>query len=229
MALCLAGCHLSESAAGRADRAGGGDSRRRGQHRRPPRNHRSGDRPLGSGDLLDRVPSVLARPRPGRGQAGDQRCPHRAQGRHRPGLRSHLAAVPRSLDQECPRACLARPAHRRCRRDPPGVRPARPRPCRGNLAQGVRAAASPLAQAGRPDGSSHENATGPSDHGEERARRAGLHVLPAPASHQAAQHQPDRAPEQGGEAPRRRRRRSGTPSDQWQSCPHSPTRPRSCA
>ncbi len=51
MALCLAGCHLSESAAGRADRAGGGDNRRRGQHRRPPRNHRSGDRPLGSGDL----------------------------------------------------------------------------------------------------------------------------------------------------------------------------------
>jgi len=36
----------------------------------------------------------------------------------------------------------------------------------------------------------------------------GLYVLPAPASHQAAQHKPHRAPEQRSEAPRRCRRRS---------------------
>ena len=40
----------------------------------------------------------------------------------------------------------------------------------------------------------------------ERGRRARLHELPGPAPHQAAQHQPARAPQQGGQAPRRRRR-----------------------
>jgi putative transposase len=135
---------------------------------------------LGSRDLLDRVPALPARPRPWRGQAGDQRRAHRPQGRHRPGVRSHLAALPRSLDAQRPRACLQRPAHRRRRRDPPGLRSARPRPCRRNLAQGGRAAAPPLAQAGR-------------SHGRQRARRAGLHVLPPPAPDQAAFDQPDRA------------------------------------
>jgi hypothetical protein len=77
-------------------------------------------------------------------------------------------------------------------RDPAGLRSARPRPCRGNLAQGGRAVPPALAQAGRPDG-------------RQRARRPGLHVLPAPAPRQAAQHEPDRTPEQTGRTPRRRR------------------------
>ena len=49
----------------------------------------------------------------------------RPQGGHRTRVRSNLAALPRSLDAQRPGACLARPAHRRCRHDPAGLRPAR--------------------------------------------------------------------------------------------------------
>ena len=43
-------------------------------------------------------------------------------------------------------------------------------------------------------------------HRRERGRRAGAHGLPSPAPQQDPQHQPARAPEQGGQTPRRRRR-----------------------
>ena len=61
-----------------------------------------------------------------------------------------------------------------------------------------------------------------------RLRRTGANS-PASTATRAALQEPDRAAEQGGEAARRRRRRSGIPSDRWQSCPHSRTRPPSCA
>ena len=52
---------------------------------------------------------------------------------------------------------------------------------------------------------------------------------PAPAPNQAAQHEPDRALEQGSETPRRRHRRSGLPWNRWPSGPHSRTRRPSAA
>jgi hypothetical protein len=159
------------------------------RHRFEPDGERPGHRTLGSRDVLDRVPEVSACPGPRRRPAGDQRCSHRPQGRHLPGLRSDLAEVPGSLDQERAGPCLPWPAHRCRRRYQAGLRPARPRTCRRNVAQGRRAAPPSLAQARRSDG-------------RQRARRAGLHVLPPTASHQAALHEPDRALEQGREAPR---------------------------
>jgi putative transposase len=53
--------------------------------------------------------------------------------------------------------------------------------------------------------------------------------FPPPTPDQAAQHEPDRAPEQGGEAALRCRRASGIPSERLQECPRSPTRLRSSA
>jgi putative transposase len=52
-------------------RLGRRDHRRGGQHRRPPRGARHGDRRLGGRDLLGRVPAPPQAPRPRRRQAGD--------------------------------------------------------------------------------------------------------------------------------------------------------------
>ena len=73
----------------------------------------------------------------------------------------------------------------------PSCSPSRGRP--PDLAPRCRSAPPALAQARRPDG-------------RERTRRPRLHGFPGPAPHQAAQHQPAGAPQQGGQAPGRCRR-----------------------
>ena len=163
------------------------------EHRRAARDHRPVRRPVRGRDVLDRVPAQPARPGPRRAEAGDLRRPHRPQGRDRAGLRGHLATVPRSLDAQRAGPCARRASTPSSppRSGRPSTSPTRRR--RRDLAPRRRPAPPPLAEAGRPDG-------------RERGRRAGLHGLPGPAPHQAAQHQPDRAPEQGGQAPRRCRR-----------------------
>ena len=67
--------------------------------------------------------SRAARPR--RREAGDLRRPCRPQGRDRAGVRGDLAKVSGSLDQERAGPCAQGPAHRRRRRDPASLQPAR--------------------------------------------------------------------------------------------------------
>jgi len=68
-----------------------------------------------------------------------------AQSRSGGSATAERAALSRSLDAQRPGPCLARPAHRHRCRDPPGLRPARSRPRRRDLAQGGRAAAASMA------------------------------------------------------------------------------------
>jgi hypothetical protein len=72
------------------------------RHRFETAGERPRHRPLGSGDVPDRVPALPARPRPRRGRAGDQRRPYRPQGRHRSRVRGDLAALPRGAVEERP-------------------------------------------------------------------------------------------------------------------------------
>ena len=126
LALPLARRDLPQGAPGREDRLRRRHNRHGGQHRRTARDHRLVRRPVRGGDLLDRVPAQPEEPRAAGREAGDLRRAHRPQGRHRAGLRGDLATMPRSLDQERARPCAQGPAHRRRRRDPPGLQPARP-------------------------------------------------------------------------------------------------------
>ena len=75
LAVPLARCHLPEGASGRADRQHRVHNSRGREHRRAARDRRPGDRPLGSGDLLDGVP---ARPQgaasPARSDAASRTC-----------------------------------------------------------------------------------------------------------------------------------------------------------
>ncbi len=66
----------------------------------------------------------------GKHQARDLRRPRRSQECPRARLRGLMAAMPCSLDAQRSSARLARPAHRRGRRDPPSFRSARPDVCR---------------------------------------------------------------------------------------------------
>jgi Transposase, Mutator family len=153
-------------------------------------------------------PQGLGPARPQRGEAGRLGRPRRAQARHREGARRRLAALPRPLDEERARPRAQGAADGGRGRAPPGVPAARPGGRAPSLAASGGPAPPPLAQARGP-------------HGRERARRAGLHGVPRPAPDQAALHEPARAPQQGGEAPRRRGRVGS-------SAPNSPPRPRSC-
>ncbi len=90
---------------------------------RAPGNHRPGPRSLRGGNLLDGFPTRSESPRAGWPKLVIS-ARIAASGRHRARLRGHLAALRCSLDAECAGPRLARPAHRRCRRDPPGLRPA---------------------------------------------------------------------------------------------------------
>ena len=64
---------------------------------------------------------------PRRRQAGDQRRPYRPQSGDRTGVRCDLAAMPRSLDAQRACPCAEGPTHRRRRRHPASLQPARPR------------------------------------------------------------------------------------------------------
>ena len=86
---------------------------------------------------------------PRRREAGDLRRAYRPQGRDRAGVRCDLAKMSGSLDQERARPCAQGPAHRRRRRDPPGLQPARQEDRRRDLAPRRRPAPRPLAQARR--------------------------------------------------------------------------------
>lgn len=113
-----------------------------------------------------------ARPRPAgpqRREAGDLRRPRGSEGRHHTRRRRHLAALPCPLHAQRAGARAEGPEHRRCRRDPAGLPPARS--CRRypDLASRRRPAPRPMAEAWRL-------------HGRCRARRARIHDLPRAAS-----------------------------------------------
>ena len=97
--------HLPEGAPERPHRLGGGDHRRRRQHRRPARGAGHGRRPLGGRDLLDRLPARPGQAGPAGRQAGDLRRPRRHQGRGHKGDARHLAALPRPLHAQRPGPC----------------------------------------------------------------------------------------------------------------------------
>ena len=173
LALPLARRHLPQGAPGREDRLRRRHNRHGGRHRRTARDHRLVRRPLRGGDLLDRLPAQPEEPWAAGREAGDLRRAYRPQGRDRAGLRGDLATMPRSLDQKRARPRAQGPAHRRGRRDPASLQPARQEDRRRDLAPRCRPTPRPLAQARRPDGP-------------ERGRRARLHELPGPAPHQGA-------------------------------------------
>ena len=144
------------------------DGRREPKVRAQARDRGAAHRPLGGGDVLERVPQDAREARPEGHQAGDLRRPRGARGRHRAQpRRGHLAALPRALHEERSRPCPTQPDHRGRRRHPPGLRAARPRLGDANLAPRRRPAPRPVAQARRvrhgprTDGGSMANWTTP--------------------------------------------------------------------
>ena len=121
------------------------------------------------------------------------RCVRGPQDRHHPRRRRHLAALPRSFHAQRPSARAQGLEHHGGSCDPAGLPPARPRGRNADLAPRRRPAARPLVGTR-------------CLHAQRRARRARLHDLFRAAPRQAAQHQPAGTAQQGGEAPRRRRR-----------------------
>src|SRR5690349_9252031 len=93
--------------------------------------------------------------------------------RDHPRARCDMAKVPSSLDAQRPGARAQGPTHHGRRRDPTSLSSTRCRDRASDLAPRCRSAKAALAQARHFDG-------------RQRARRAGLHDLPGPASHQAA-------------------------------------------
>ena len=175
MALSLAGCDLPEGSRRRSDRPGGGDDRRGGRHRRQARDHRPRPWSLGRGNLLVDLPRG-AGPAWSEGcRAGDPRRARGARACRRRGARGDVAALPGSWAEMRPGPCPQRSAHDGGRGPAAGFPAARSRHRPTDLAAGRRPAPPPLARAGDADG-------------RRRARRAGVHGLSRPASHQAAQH-----------------------------------------
>src|SRR5215204_5400651 len=190
VALSLAGRHLPEAARGRADRFRGGHNRRSGRHRGPARDRRPAHRPFRGGNVLDHVPEEPGPARPARGQARHLRRPRGAQGRDPTRDGRHVAAVSRSLDEECVGLRAQGAANDGGRRAPAGVLATRP----GQRPQG-------LAHHGRPVPGSLAQARQAARR--ERARCVGLSLLPGPAPGQVAQYELAGAAQQGSEAPRR--------------------------
>jgi hypothetical protein len=73
--LSLDRCHLSQGPSGWAHRLSRRNDRRGRQCRRAPGGPRHGGWPLGSGDVLDKLPARPCAPRPHRGEARHQRRP----------------------------------------------------------------------------------------------------------------------------------------------------------
>ncbi len=67
-------CDLREGSGGRPHRLQGGNNRRRRERRGRARAARHGDRPLGGGAVLDRLPALPDAPWAARREAGDLRC-----------------------------------------------------------------------------------------------------------------------------------------------------------
>ena len=184
-----------KAARGRPHRLGRGHNRRGRQHRRPARDRRPAHRPVGGRDLLVdflRAPGERAASTGVKLVISDAH--ERAQGRDHAGLRRDLATLPRSLDPQRARPCAEGPAHRGRRRDPPGLHPARSQ-ARRSRPGGTSPTSS--APAGRSSPSSWTT-----------AKHDVLAYMTFPRQHRTKlhSHQPARAPEQGGQAPRRRRR-----------------------
>ena len=97
LALFVARCDLPQRPHRRAHRLDCGDRRRRGQRRRQARGLGHRYRPLGGGDLLDRIPAQAGAARPARRQAGHLRCPRGSQGGGGQGAARLLAALSGAL------------------------------------------------------------------------------------------------------------------------------------
>ena len=93
----LAGRHLPEGPPRRPHRLDRRGGRHRRQRRRPARGARPRHLPLGSRDILGRVPAQAGASRPARRQARHLRRPRGAEGRRRQGSRRLLATLPRPL------------------------------------------------------------------------------------------------------------------------------------
>ena len=180
MALSLARRHLSEGAPGRTDRTSRRNNRRGRQHQR---------------DAVRSSASVSARPRPRHsGPSSFDPCAFAAwgasdwssatrisglKGRHRPGLRSNLATLSRPLDAQRPGPCLAVVS---ILSSPLPSEQAFDQPDRTHAAKPGARSQSNCARAGQNwpismDASEHDVLAYMS--------------IPAPASHQTAQHEPN--------------------------------------
>ena len=129
-------CDLREGARGREDRLGGGDNRRRGEHRRAARGAGHERRRLGSRALLDELPALADASWAARGEAGDRRRPRGPEGRGGQGPEGNRAALPGALHAKCARPRPQGPTPDGRRPDPHRLRPGEAKPRR--VGSGVR-------------------------------------------------------------------------------------------
>ena len=173
LALPLDRRDLREGAPGRPHRLGRGHHRRRRQQRRPARGARHGDRPVRGRDLLDRLPAQPRPARPARREAGHLRRPRGHQGRGR----QVFSATWQRCRVHFTRNALAHAGKSGRRVVSAFIATAFAQ----ETAEAAKAQWRKVADQLRPDRPQARHA-----HGQRRGGRAGLHELPAAASHQAA-------------------------------------------